>query len=72
MNRDTIEYLYKSGKMPTRYYNQLNGKNAQENYNTYLREKNINSQSCLLDKAELQKIIESAIDDIVKSLSGAK
>ena len=28
-----IESLHESGKLPTRYYNQLNGKTAQENYN---------------------------------------
>ena len=29
---DLIEYYYQSGQMPIRYYNQLNGKTAQENY----------------------------------------
>lgn len=27
-----IEKAYKSGKLPKQYYNQLNGKTAQENY----------------------------------------
>lgn len=65
-----IEYLYKSGKMPLRYYNQLNDKTAQENYEAYQQE--IRAKSLLLDKkayGDLEKCIESAIDDIIKSLS---
>ena len=27
-----VDYLYESGYLPERYYNQLNGKTAQENY----------------------------------------
>lgn len=27
-----VDDLYESGKLPARYYNQLNGKTAQENY----------------------------------------
>ena len=29
---DLTEVFYKMGKLPDRYYNQLNGKSAQENY----------------------------------------
>ena len=28
----TTEELYNAGKLPERYYNQLNGKKAEENY----------------------------------------
>lgn len=31
-----LEYYYRTGKCPERYYNQLNGKTAQENYNVIL------------------------------------
>lgn len=33
---DLLEYYHKTGKCPDRYYNQLNGKTAQENYNAML------------------------------------
>lgn len=32
MNQDLFNYYYESGYMPDRYYYQLNGKSAQENY----------------------------------------
>ena len=30
-----LEYYHDNGFMPDRYYNQLNGKSAQENYNEW-------------------------------------
>lgn len=30
---DMTEYYYSTGQLPDRYYNQMNGKSAQENYN---------------------------------------
>ena len=32
MDKDILEFLYQSGKMPFRYYAQQNGKSPQENY----------------------------------------
>ena len=32
MDKQVLEYLYQSGKMPFRYYAQQNGKSPQENY----------------------------------------
>ena len=32
MDKQVLEYLYQSGKMPFRYYAQQNGKSQQENY----------------------------------------
>lgn len=66
MNSETIERLYKSGKMPKKYYNQLNGKTAQENYADYINTKSNLKDLIPLD--DLQSCIESAIDDILKSL----
>ena len=34
-NKKMTKMFYDMGKMPERYYNQLNGKNAQENYNDW-------------------------------------
>ena len=43
-----IEELHESGKMPTRYYNQINGKSAQQNYNKLLRKRQKKNESLLL------------------------
>lgn len=68
MDDKMIEYLYKSGKMPKKYYNQLNGKTAQENYADYINTKsNLND---LIPLDELQNCIENAVDDIIKALKG--
>ena len=32
MDKDILEFLYNSGKMPFKYYAQQNGKSSQENY----------------------------------------
>ena len=32
MDKDILEFLYNSGKIPFRYYAQQNGKSPQENY----------------------------------------
>lgn len=32
MDKDLLEFLYQSGKMPFKYYAQQNGKSPQENY----------------------------------------
>ena len=32
MDKDILEFLYQSGKMPFKYYAQQNGKSPQENY----------------------------------------
>ena len=70
MDKETIDKLYKSGKMPLKYYNQLNGKNAQENYAEYKRLNNNNNISLLDREAEneLKKLIENSVDDIIKML----
>ena len=33
---DLLEYYHRTGKCPDRYYNQLNGKTADENYQAIL------------------------------------
>lgn len=52
-NKEQIEYLHSIGKMPTRYYNQLNGKTAQENYNQHKRDR---------QKQEIPKETEEEIE----------
>ena len=60
-----IETLHKSGKLPDKYYNQLNGKTATENY---IRLKaNRNELSADL-KSNLYEIIQKSLDDILNNL----
>lgn len=35
MDKQLLEYLHQTEQIPDRYYNQLNGKSAQENYIAY-------------------------------------
>ena len=35
MDSQMLEYYHDNGQMPDRYYNQLNGKSAQENYDEW-------------------------------------
>ena len=62
-----IQVYYDSGKMPLKYYNQLNGKSAQENYKNARNEiYNIYFSSEYENiKAALSGVIESAVDDII-------
>lgn len=65
-----IEYLHKRGLLPDRYYYQINGHSAQENYNNQ-REKikgQFSAPQIEIDKEELQKQIESTIQDILENL----
>ena len=49
MNRqELIEYYYNSGKMPLNYYNQLNGKTAQENYAAILKQRQKENESFIM------------------------
>ena len=53
-----IEELHESGKMPTRYYNQLNRKSAQENYNKLLiKRQKKNERRLDLMKGERKKTV---------------
>lgn len=58
MNKEYIEYLHNSGKMPDRYYNQLNGKSAQENYNAY----KIKQRKQIAERREQQAEINAQIE----------
>lgn len=63
-----IEQLHESGKMPTRYYNQLNGKTAQENYNRIRLNKKKKNDSFILSFIEgmLSATVKTALDEIFK------
>lgn len=61
-----IEYLYNSGKLPLKYYNQLNGKTAQENYN--LIKNNVYQKNEYTEiKNHLSAVIETALNEILSN-----
>ena len=68
-----LYYLYKSGKMPQWVYFQLNGKNAQENYNTLLLERQneiMTMKSLKKDiNKNLEKTVYNALAEILKGVN---
>lgn len=63
-----IEELQQSGKLPTRYYNQMNGQTAQKNYKRYKIKKKKRNDNFLLDILikSLQTSVKIALDEIFK------
>ena len=63
-----IESLHESGKLPTRYYNQLNGKTAQENYNRGKARKKKKDESFIMYLIQnmLSATVKTALDEIFK------
>lgn len=62
-----IELYYEIGKMPDRYYNQLNGKTAAENYKRIKNERKIDLSAEI--KNDLKLTIENALADILNELN---
>lgn len=60
MDKDILEFLYQSGKMPFRYYAQQNGKSPQENYKL--------SKYIIHDKLKQEKMQEQISADIAKQV----
>lgn len=67
MDKST-EIAYKRGLIPLRYYNQLNGKSAQENYEAIKEQ----IQKEYIDKSaveeEISQIIQEKLEEIFKGL----
>lgn len=63
-----MEQLHESGKLPTRYYNQLNGKTEQENYNRIRLNNKKKKDSFILSFIEgmLSATVKTALDEILK------
>lgn len=71
MNRqELIEYYYNSGKMPLNYYNQLNGKTAQENYAAILKQRQKENESFIMYviRNALQSTLKTALNEILSGL----
>jgi hypothetical protein len=65
-----IDSLYESGKMPQRYYAQLNGKNAAENYRIAKGSRYNKKDGFIfsLVKSMLAATVKTALDEILKPL----
>ena len=64
-----IDDLHASGKLPTRYYNQMNGKSAQENYRHYKMSRHKKNDNFILSfiQGMLSATMKAALDEIFKS-----
>ena len=63
MDKDILEFLYQSGKMPFKYYAQQNGKSPQENYR--LQKDLIHDK---LKKQEAEKEVKEYIKDQLENI----
>ena len=60
--QETIEYFYSIGKMPDRYYYQLNGKTAQENYRNQKAKKKDEEKA-------IEIFVDQIVDKVVQNLN---
>ena len=63
MDKDLLEFLYQSGKMPFKYYAQQNGTSPQENYR--LQKDIIHDK---LKKQEAEKQIKEQITEEIEKI----
>lgn len=59
---ELLEYYHRTGKCPDRYYNQLNGKTAQENYEAALHRRQEFIQE-LLNQERLEALVEKEVQE---------
>lgn len=64
------DYLHESGYLPTRYYNQLNGKTAQENYKRLKMSRKKKDENIILSfiQGMLHETMKAALNEIFKEL----
>lgn len=68
-----LEMLHEQGKIPSRYYAQLNGKSANENYRRFKLSKNKREGFLMsLVRSSLQAVLKTALDEIFKEFEGKK
>ena len=68
----TVDELYEMGYMPSDMYYQLNGKSINENYRDFKNKQSKKFFDEILIKAELNDVIETALDEILKGFPGIK
>ena len=79
-SKEEVERIYKAGKMPDRYYYQLNGKTADENWRDqhskiqknvaeyrekHRQQKDISAELAQQVEQELEPLIENTIDELL-------
>lgn len=68
----TTEELYEMGYMPSNMYYQLNGKTLNENYRDFKNKQSKKFFDEILMKTELNDVIETALEEILKGFPGIK
>ena len=68
----TVDELYEMGYMPSNMYYQLNGKTLNENYRDFKNKQSKKFFDEILIKTELNDVIETALDEILKGFPGIK
>lgn len=68
----TVDELYEMGYLPSNMYYQLNGKSINENYRDFKNKQSKKFFDEILIKAELNDVIETALDEILKGFPGIK
>ena len=68
----TVDELYEMGYMPSNMYYQLNGKTLNENYRDFKNKQSKKFFDEILMKSELNDVIETALDEILKGFPGIK
>lgn len=65
---DYTEYYHESGLLPDRYYNQLNGKSAAENYKKIQLNRQKKKESFILSiiQSSLRMVVKKSLDEIFK------
>lgn len=63
LDKEMIEFYHNNGKMPDRYYNQLNGKSAQENYNAFKQKQRAWLAERRKEQAEADEAIAEQINE---------
>ena len=70
LSKEQVEFLHKRGKIPDKYYYQMNGNSAQANYESQ-KEKIISQNKAPLieiDEKELNSLIQDTIQGLIENL----
>lgn len=68
----TVDELYEMGYMPSNMYYQLNGKTLNENYRDFKNKQSKKFFDEILMESDLNEVIETALEEILKGFPGIK
>lgn len=68
----TVDELYEMGYMPSNMYYQLNGKTLNENYRDFKNKQSKKFFDEILMESELNEVVETALEEILKGFPGIK